>query len=192
MKQPRRELDPDLVWQHMLSLGKGWTIQDVANSINSATGENWTRQVVSKKINKGGLKKKWEDLQKLASGAAPETQELMDRVARRIKLEDLTSSSVALEAYNEAIIKAAQHLINELPKLKFEKASDFTAVMSALGMAINAQATSRKDLAEILSLIGAKPDAGAPAGQGAAAAEGGNVLSLRKAVEVKATGAKQA
>lgn len=187
MKNKKRILDPKLVWQFLLSAGKDWTVQSVADAINSATGENWTRQGVSKIIHLHGFKDKLDDLQKLAKGASPDTRDIMDRVARRMRLEDLTNSTVALEAYNEAIIMAADHIVTKIPAMQIEKPVDFVAVMNALAVALQAQTGSRKDLAEILSMIGpGKKDRDDLDGS-IVPKQAGNVLSIRDKV-AKAAG----
>lgn len=171
-----KNITVELVWDTIVSLGKDWTVSGVARALQV------TRPTVQKFIKQGDLKQKWQDLQNLGEDVSPATQETIERVARRIKLEDLNSSTAALETFNQAIVKAAEHLIEKIPNLDISKPSEFVAVMNAISVAIPAQTAGRKELAEIVSLMGMgggeKPDE-----ETQERPDAGNVFDLRSRVQ---------
>ena len=138
------KLTADLIWRQMLELGNDWNNSKIARRLQV------TPEAVRLQIKKNGLKAKWEAFQKLNAREEPEVQALLYRVAGRLKLEELDNSVLALEAYNEAIIRVAQKIMKETDAVTVKTISDLERLMTVLAFALKANAEARRELVDVM------------------------------------------
>lgn len=166
------KITTDLVWTTILDLGKGWTNQAVANRLRV------TRQAVAKHVKNGDLKARWEQLQDLSAKADPAVEELLGRVAHRMKVENLEGSVLALETYNETLVKLCNHVMGQIDNVQLQKPEDLVNLVTAIAVAQKANAETRQGLAEVMAVAGQFTGEGTESGKKAPEKASGSVVSL--------------
>lgn len=139
----------DICWRMVLSCGSPINFQQITNAYNEECGTNFGRVTVMQFIKRHGLDKKLEDLSAMRTPLTPAVQQMMDRMAAKIKFDDLSDTALVIATFNAALYSYAAGLIEQSAELKVKTVDEAVTLLAALERAMTVSIEARRDLARL-------------------------------------------